>query len=195
MKSPIRLSGAALVLTLGLSLLAPRPAAANGAASTRNIIFGAAALGAGTLIVLNHNKKVHQKYAEYDRRQAQTQAEANQAEAAYESERAAYGHEAALVNEYQQQTAYQHSQVTAYRHQTAYQRSQVVERDRQIAALKHSLFVAKYGSMMQPLVNARSQRQPHYALASVSARPRSVPRQIAREEIVPPAVSYGWGNY
>ena len=173
MKTSIPFSHAALALVLGISLATPRPALADGAASTRNIIFGAAALGAGTLIVLNHNKKVHQKYAEYDRRQAQSQAEANQAEAAYESERSAYNHEAALVNEYQQQTAYQHHQVVAYRNQTAYQHHQVVAyrnatayqhrqvtaRDREIATLKHSLFIAKYGSMTQPLVDASAHRQ------------------------------------
>jgi hypothetical protein len=110
LSSSTRLVAAILVAAL-VSFAAPRPASADGAASTRNIIFGAAAVGAGTLIWLNHNKKVHEKYAEYDRRQASTQAEANNAEAAYESERQAYAHEAALVDNLKHENAIQHAMI------------------------------------------------------------------------------------
>ena len=81
---------------MGITAMPSAPALADGAASTRNIIGGAALVG-GALLIINHNRKVHQKYAEYDRRQAYTQAQANNAEAAYASERQAYNHEAALV--------------------------------------------------------------------------------------------------
>ncbi len=182
MNNRSRLSSVALALTLGASLLAPRPAAANGAASTRNIIFGAAALGAGTLIVLNHNKKVHQKYAEYDRRQAQTQAEANQAEAAYESERSAYGHEAAMVGEYQKETAYQHSQVVA--------------RNREIASLRHSLVVAKYGANAHTVASAPAHaRLRHRTVVAKRHQSRPQQRVMAAASHAPELVSYGWGNY
>src|SRR6202011_6178615 len=96
------------------------PALADGAASTRNIIIGGAA---AALLIINHNRKVHQKYAEYDRRQAQTQAEASNAEAAYQPERSAYAHEAALVSSYQREVAVQHQEVLRLRHELAMSRS------------------------------------------------------------------------
>src|SRR6202790_2462105 len=113
-----RLACLSLAATLAATALPVTPALADGAASTRNII-GGAALAAGALIIINHNRKVHQKYAEYDRRQAQTQAEASNAEAAYASERSAYQHEAALVSSYQHEVAIQHQEVLRLRHQLA----------------------------------------------------------------------------
>jgi hypothetical protein len=113
-----RLACLSLAATLAATALPATPALADGAASTRNIIGGAAAV-AGALIIINHNRKVHQKYADYDRRQAQTQAEASNAEAAYASERSAYQHEAALVSSYQHEVAIQHQEVLRLRHQLA----------------------------------------------------------------------------
>jgi len=75
---------ACLALAIALVPLLPGTARADGAASTRNILLGGAA---ATLLIINHNRKVHQKYADYDRRQAETQAQANNAEAAYQSAR------------------------------------------------------------------------------------------------------------
>src|ERR1700722_1519476 len=127
----IRLRTATLVGSAAL-LVAPmfgaQPAVADGAASTRNIIFGAAAV-AGTLLIVNHNKKVHERYAEDARRQAYTEQQRNNAEAAYESERTAYQNEAALVGE--------------YKHEAAIQHAAVERQNNQIAQLKHSLIVAK----------------------------------------------------
>lgn len=108
----------ALVGSLAVAAIPVGPALADGAASTRNIIGGAALVG-GALLIINHNKKVHAKYAEYDRRQAQTQSEANNSQAAYESERQAYGHEAALVASYKHEVALQHQQVLQLRHELA----------------------------------------------------------------------------
>jgi hypothetical protein len=113
-----RLACLSLCAALAATAAPAAPALADGAASTRNIIFGGAAI-AGTLLIINHNKKVHEKYAEYDRRQAQTQAAANNAEAAYESERSAYAHEAALVSSYKHEVAIQHQEVLRLRHQIA----------------------------------------------------------------------------
>jgi hypothetical protein len=110
-----------LVAALGATAVPAAPALADGAASTRNIIIGGAA---AALLIINHNRKVHQKYAEYDRRQAQTQSEANNAEAAYESERSAYQHEAALVSSYQHEVAVQHQEVLRLRHQLALRNGQ-----------------------------------------------------------------------
>ena len=111
-----RLTSLALAATLALTAFPAAPALADGAASTRNIIIGGAA---ATLLIINHNKKVHEKYAEYDRRQARTQAQANNAESAYQSERQAYAHEAALVASYKHEVAVQHQEVLRLRHQLA----------------------------------------------------------------------------
>ncbi len=111
-----RLACFAFAAAVGLTALPSGSALADGAASTRNILLGGAA---ATLLIINHNRKVHQKYAEYDRRQAETQAQANNAEAAYEAERSAYAHEVALVAGYKHEVAVQHQEVLALRHQVA----------------------------------------------------------------------------
>ena len=177
MNRPSRIVTAALAVATLATTVAPRPALADGGASTRNIIFGAAAVG-GTLLILNHNKKVHQKYAEYDQRQAATESQRNQAEAAYKSEKQAYAHEASLVGEYRKETAYQHSQVVA--------------RDRQIASLERSLKVAKYGA---PRAAAFVAPAPAAVAAARAprAQPPSRPAVAARPQV--PQVSYGWGSY
>jgi hypothetical protein len=116
-----------LAAVLGATTIPAAPALADGAASTRNIILGGAAV-AGTLLIINHNKKVHQKYAEYDRRQAETQAAANNAQAAYQSERQAYSHEAALVSAYKHEVAIQHDEVTRLRQQLAMRNTSSAQR-------------------------------------------------------------------
>ena len=177
MNSSKSLMAATLAALMGLTLAAPAPARADGAASTRNIIFGAAAIG-GTLLIINHNKKVHQKYAEYDRHQAQTELERNQAQAAYVHESQAYANESALVHDLQREVSYQHNAV----HQ----------RDKKIASLEHSLTVAKYGRG----------KNMAYENGAASRRYRSVlparpPRKadVAQTTRGAQAVSYGWGSY
>ena len=161
----VRIVSATLAAVFVAYLGAPRAALADGAASTRNILFGAAAAGAGTLLIINHNKKVHQKYAEDDRRQAATQAQANDEAAAYASERQAYAHEAVLVGEYQKEVAYQHRLV----HRQALQ----------IASLRRSLVVAKRSGAPVRSV----------ALAGAAPAARSTPDPASQ------LVSYGWGAY
>lgn len=111
-----RLACLTLVAAMAATALPAAPALADGAASTRNIILGGAA---ATLLILNHNKKVHEKYAEKDRRQAHTEAARENAVAAYESERQAYQHEAALVSSYKHEVAIQHQEIVSLRHQLA----------------------------------------------------------------------------
>jgi hypothetical protein len=147
----LRLRKPVLILTAAL-LVAPlsgaRPAYADGAASTRNIIFGAAA-AAGALIIINHNKKVHERYAEDARRQAALESERNNVQAAYESERQAYANEAALVGQYQREVAIQHEEVVRQRGE--------------ISSLKHKLAYAKppsrtaYASKSQSTTIAKNQ--------------------------------------
>jgi hypothetical protein len=108
---------AGTALTAMLALLVPAaPALADGAASTRNIILG---IGAATYLVIQHNRKVHEKYAEYDRRQAELQAENQDAWAAYSSEKNAYENSLAEVGDLKREVAYQHNIIAQQRHQLA----------------------------------------------------------------------------
>ena len=149
-----RLACLSLCAALAATAAPAAPALADGAASTRNIILGGAAV-AGTLLIINHNKKVHEKYAEYDRRQAQTQAAANNAEAAYESERSAYMHEAALVSAYKHEVAIQHQEVLRLRHQIA-------------MANRARTNVAQAQPAFRPLVAGARVSEPTMRLANVS---------------------------
>ncbi len=160
-----RLACLSLSAALALTAVPAAPALADGAASTRNILLGGAA---ATLLIINHNRKVHQKYAEYDRRQAQTQAEASNAEAAYESERSAYAHEAALVQGYQHEVTVQHHEVVVLRQELA--RAQSRGPAQHVAAAR-----------------SRPAPRPLVAAAHVAQRPQA-PRQLAS------TTSYGWGT-
>jgi hypothetical protein len=144
-----RLACFSLAATLAVTALPAAPALADGAASTRNIILGGAA---ATLLIINHNRKVHQKYAEYDRRQAQTAAEANNAEAAYASERQAYLHEAALVSSYRHEVAVQHQEVLRLRHQLAMTQGRAPARHvvQQAQPAFHPLVAAARNTPAQP---------------------------------------------
>ena len=161
-----RLACLSLTAALAATAIPAAPALADGAASTRNIILGGAA---ATLLIINHNRKVHQKYAEYDRRQAQTQAEASNAEAAYQSERAAYAHEAALVQGYKHEVAVQHHEVVMLRRQLALAQTR-----------GHAQHVAAAPS--RPAVH------PLVAAARVERGSAAPGRQIANS-----GTSYGWG--
>lgn len=108
---------AGTTLAAMLALLVPAaPALADGAASTRNILLG---VGAATYLIIQHNRKVHEKYAEYDRRQAELQSENSDAWAAYSSEKNAYDNELAEVSDLKREVAYQHNVVEQLRHQLA----------------------------------------------------------------------------
>jgi hypothetical protein len=163
-----RLACLSLAAALATTALPAAPALADGAASTRNILIGGAA---AALLIINHNKKVHEKYAEYDRRQASTQAAANNAEAAYESERQAYAHEAALVSSYQHEVAVQHQEVLRLRHQIAMtQRAQRAH-------------VAQAQPAFHPLVAAARTNTNATANAPAPAR------------IASTGTTYGWGSF
>jgi len=158
-----RLASFTLAAALAATAVPAAPALADGAASTRNIIIGGAA---ATLLIINHNRKVHQKYAEYDRAVARQQARASNAEAAYESERQAYAHEAALVAGYQHEVAVQHQEVLRLRHQLAMSRR-----------------------TPQHVAAAQPQARPafHPLVASARNVPERAPTRVA-------TTSYGWGT-
>jgi hypothetical protein len=108
---------AGTTLAAMLAMLVPAaPALADGAASTRNIILG---IGAATYLIIQHNRKVHEKYAEYDRRQAELQAENQDAWAAYSSEKNAYENSVAEVGDLKREVAYQHNVIVQQRRQLA----------------------------------------------------------------------------
>ena len=104
-----------ITLTAMLATLAPQaPVSADGAASTRNIILLGTAAG---LIILNHNKKVHEKYAQDAAAQASLAEQRDNAQAAYASEKKAYDSEALLVADLKKEVAYQHSVIDQQRQQ------------------------------------------------------------------------------
>jgi hypothetical protein len=154
-----------LAATLAATAVPAAPALADGAASTRNIIIGGAA---AALLIINHNRKVHQKEAELDRARAYQQARANDAEAAYESERQSNAHEAALVASYQHEVAVQHQEVLRLRHQLAMAQSRRAPA-RNVAAARPAAF--------RPLV------------AAASYHPNQTPTRVANA-----SPSYGWGS-
>lgn len=109
------LAGTALA-ALCATLIPATPALADGRASTRNILLGAAA---ATYLIIEHNRAVHAKYAEDARRQAELQSENNDAWAAYRSEQTAYRNAAAEIGDLKREVAYQHNIIVKQRHQIA----------------------------------------------------------------------------
>lgn len=95
MKIKTLVASSLLVAMLVLVVPAPR-ALADGAASTRNILLGVGA-AAATLIIINHNKQVHAKYAADAANAAALASQRNDAQAAYTAEKRAYTHEAAVA--------------------------------------------------------------------------------------------------
>jgi hypothetical protein len=112
------LGSLALAGAIALTAMPAAPAFADGAASTRNIIGGAALVG-GTLLIINHNKKVHQKEDEMASAQAQADESANNAQAAYVSEHRAYLAQVAINREYKHEVAIQHRMIVQLRGQVA----------------------------------------------------------------------------
>lgn len=120
----------ALAGTLAATTLAagmPIAAAADGAASTRNIILGGAL---ATYLIIQHNRKVHEKYAEDARNEAAANARANDASAAYAAEKRAYEAQVAANADLKREVAYQHSVVVQQQKQLAAAGVKFVAQDR-----------------------------------------------------------------
>lgn len=109
------IAGTALAALLA-GLAPAAPVLANGAASTRNIILGAAA---ATYLIIQHNRKVHERYAQDAQRQAQLSQQANNAWAAYHAEQRAYDQEAVANADLKREVAFQHNVVVQQRHELA----------------------------------------------------------------------------
>lgn len=117
-----------IAAVLAASLLVgftPSTVKADGAASTRNILLGAAA---ATLIIVNHNRKVHERYAQDAQAQASLAAQRNDAQAAYASEKKANDNLTAAISELKREVAYQHDIIT--------------KQDKQLAMIKSSTVTA-----------------------------------------------------
>ena len=151
-----------------LASVAPAaPALADGAASTRNIIGGAAAVGA-TLLIINHNRKVHQKYDEYQHAQQQAEAERNQAQSSYQSE-------AVAASSYQQRLAATNRELASYKRTVARQHSEIVQ-------LRHEA----------ALVRPAGTRPATAFVQSAPAARRSSADSATAGRVA--SVSYGWGQ-
>src|SRR5581483_12472306 len=100
------------------TLVPAAPALADGKASTRNILLG---IGLATYLIIQHNRKVHERYAEDARRQAELQSENSNMQAAYSSERSAYNNSLAEIVDLKREVAYQHSVIVQQRKQIAMQ--------------------------------------------------------------------------
>ncbi len=112
---------ALVAATLAAAILAlavhPAPAAANGAASTRNLLVlgGAAA----AYLIIAHNRKVHEQEAQDAQRQASAQRQRNNAWAAYGQAERAYRAEVAVNRELQREIADQQALVTQQQRELA----------------------------------------------------------------------------
>jgi hypothetical protein len=107
---------ATLLAALAIAAVPATPAYADGAASTRNIILGGAL---ATYLIIQHNRKVHEKYAADAAATAAASEQANDAWAAYRSERHAYDEQVSVNADLKKEVAYQHSVVTQQQRQLA----------------------------------------------------------------------------
>jgi len=148
-------------------LLGTMPASAvraDGGASTRNILFGLGA-AAGTLIIINHNRQVHERYAQDAQTQAALAAQRNDAQAAYASEKKANENLAVANDELKKEVAYQHSIID--------------QQQSKIAMMKSSTLSA-------PAYSAPAR------VATVSNANGTVADKSTAQTVA--VVSYGWGT-
>jgi hypothetical protein len=157
------IAGSALAVMMA-TMLPAAPALADGRASTRNLIL--LGLGAATYVIIQHNRKVHEKYAEDARRQAQLQSENNDAWAAYHSEQKAYSNSLAEVSDLKREVAYQHSVIQDQR--------------QQLSMTGNSSRTVAYAPALAP-----AQRSHRGATREVASQPPG--GEVAM-------VSYGWGS-
>ncbi|HZT13117.1 MAG TPA: hypothetical protein VFA29_09945 [Candidatus Baltobacteraceae bacterium] len=146
------------------TLVPAAPALADGKASTRNILLG---IGAATYLIIQHNRKVHERYAEDARRQAELQSENRDAWAAYSSEKRANDNALAEISDLKREVAYQHSVIVDQRNQLA-----MAGRADRTAAF-----------VPTPAAHERRNR---------SSNARRVARRPSSGDVA--MVSYGWGS-
>ena len=156
-----RTLAAVLAASLLVGLTPSGAVKADGAASTRNIFIGAAA---ATLLIVNHNRQVHERYAQDAQTQATLAAQRNDAQAAYASEKKANENLLAANSELKREVAYQHDIIT--------------KQDRQLAMVKTSTLTSPNYATTTAV--ATTPRRP-------GAAGNTNPQTVA-------VVSYGWGT-
>jgi hypothetical protein len=160
-----KLIAGALAVAFLLAFLPGRQAYADGAASTRNILLGIGA-AAGTLLIINHNKKVHEKYAQDAANEAALADQRNDAEAAYKAEVKAYNNQVAVTDNLKKEVAMKDEMI-------ADQNAIIKQQKTQLAQL---------GVSAQTLAVARAPVTTAPAKATVATAPTNM------------VVSYGWGT-
>jgi hypothetical protein len=119
---------------------------------------------AATLIIINHNKKVHQKYAEDAQAQAALASQRDDARAAYRAEVRAYDNQVAVTSEL---------------------KKEVVVKDRMIDQQKVAI-----GQLQTQLAQMGVQTQTVAAAPAAPAPKKPAPVVAAHSAQI---VSYGWG--
>lgn len=158
----------ALIAAFLVAFAPARQAVADGAASTRNILLGIGA-AAGTLIIINHNKQVHEKYAQDAANQAALANQRDNAQAAYKAELKAYQNQVAVTDNLKKEVALKDKVI-------ADQSSVIKQQKTQLAQM---------GVSAQPVAIAPV-RAPASSTAHASASVASGPSSEM--------VSYGWGT-
>jgi hypothetical protein len=156
-----RTLAAVLAASLLVGLTPSGAVKADGAASTRNIFIGAAA---ATLLIVNHNRQVHEKYAQDAQAQATLAAQRNDAQAAYTAEKKANDNLLAANSELKREVAYQHDIIT--------------QQNQKLAMVKSSTLTSPNYATTSSV--ATTPRRPG---AAGSSNPQTVA-----------VVSYGWGT-
>jgi len=171
----LRKIGLTLAVTGLLASVVPTAAYADGAASTRNIILGGALVG-GTLLILNHNKKVHQKEDEMAHAQQAAESEAAGAQSAY-------AHEASVASSYHSQLQAAYRENISLKRQLASQHSELMKLRQQVGLLNNG----------KP-ANSAAFVQPAPLRPAVAAAPMTATSQSAQSARSVPMLSYGWGT-
>lgn len=151
-----------------LAFVPGKQAFADGAASTRNILLGIGA-AAGTLLIINHNKKVHEKYAQDASNEAALASQRDNAQAAYKAEVKAYNNQVAVTDNLKKEVALKDQMI-------ADQSSIIKQQKTQLAQLGVQAQTVAMQPVRLPMTHAAA------ATSSVASAPTSM------------MVSYGWGT-
>lgn len=163
-----KIVAAGLAAAFLLAFVPGREAFADGGASTRNILLGIGA-AAGTLLIINHNKQVHEKYAQDAANEASLASQRDNAEAAYKAEVKAYDNQVAVTDNLKKEVSLKDQMI-------ADQSAIIKQQKTQLAQLG----VQAQTIAVQPVRAPAAHAAP--ATSSVASAPTSM------------MVSYGWGT-
>ncbi|HXW51004.1 MAG TPA: hypothetical protein VEJ41_03345 [Candidatus Acidoferrales bacterium] len=143
-------------------------AVADGGASTRNILLGIGA-AAGTLLIINHNKQVHEKYAQDAATQAALASQRDNAEAAYKAEVKAYNNQVAVTDNLKKEVALKDQMIA----------------DQSTIIKQQKTQLAQMGLSAQPVAVAPVRAPASNAAPSTTAMAHGPTSEM---------ISYGWGT-